>query len=153
ARPPRAPHRRSARHFAVAGREPGRLHGGRTAMKSEPTPWRAIVTLAQHEFADTFRHPAPILARCLTLPVYVFALTAPRDGVRKGVAVEAGFPTLAYFLFTQTILDGWLNRFAIASLMTGFESALLRPLSWCAQGAAQAFGRTAAQLVFIGALV
>ncbi|HKV06997.1 MAG TPA: hypothetical protein VJ725_02595 [Thermoanaerobaculia bacterium] len=114
---------------------------------------RAVLLLARFELIDLIRNPAPILMRCLTLPVYVVALTALWNGVHKGSGAADGFPALAYFLLTQTILDACLNRFQISSLMLGFEPALLRPLSWRAQGVAQAFGRTAGQLLVIGALV
>lgn len=114
---------------------------------------RAVLLLARIELVDLVRHPAPILMRCLTLPVYVVALTALWNGVHKGAGVADGFPALAYFLFTQAILDACLNRFQISSLTLGFEPALLRPLSWRAQGVAQAFGRTAGQLLVIGALI
>jgi ABC-type uncharacterized transport system permease subunit len=112
-----------------------------------------MLLLARCELLDLIRHPAPILMRCLTLPVYVVALTALWNGMHKGAGAANGFPALAYFLFTQAILDACLNRFQISSLMLGFEPALLRPLSWLAQGVAQAAGRTAGQLLVIGALV
>lgn len=114
---------------------------------------RAMLMLARYELADMVRHPAPILMRCLTLPVYVVALTALWNGLHKGAGAADGFPVLAYFLFTQTILDSCLNRFGIASLVLGFEPALSRPLSWRAQGVAQGFGRAAGQLIVIGGLV
>jgi len=112
---------------------------------------RAMLLLARYEFVELVRHPAPILMRCLTLPVYVVALTALWNGLHKGAG--DGFPALAYFLFTQTILDSCLNRFGIGALVLGFEPALSRPLSWRAQGVAQGFGRTAGQLLVIGGLV
>ena len=114
---------------------------------------RAVLLLARYEFVELIRHPAPILMRCLTLPVYVVALTALWNGLRKGAGAGDGFPALAYFLFTQTILDSCLNRFGIGSLVLGFEPALSRPLSWRAQGVAQGSGRTAGQLLVIGGLV
>jgi hypothetical protein len=118
---------------------------------------RAVLLLARYEFVELVRHPAPILMRCLTLPVYVVALTALWNGLHMGTGTGAGagdgFPALAYFLFTQTILDSCLNRFGIGSLVLGFEPALSRPLSWRAQGVAQGFGRTAGQLLVVGGLV
>lgn len=113
----------------------------------------AMAMIARYELADMIRHPAPILMRCLTLPVYVVALTALWNGLQKGHGMAEGFPALAYFLFTQTILDSCLNRFGIGSLVMGFEPALSRPLSWRAQGVAQGLGRTAGQLLVIGSLV
>ena len=93
-----------------------------------PRGARAMLLLARFEFVELVRHPAPILMRCLTLPVYVIALTALWNGLHKGAGTAAGagagFPALAYFLFTQTILDSCLNRFGISALVLGFEPAL-----------------------------
>ena len=96
--------------------------------------------------------PAPILMRCLTLPVYVVALTALWKGCARGrcrgrisgaglLPVHADDPRQ----LSEPLRDG----LAGARVRAG----LLPPALVAGAGVAQGFGRTAGQLLVIGGLV
>ncbi|MBF0316223.1 MAG: hypothetical protein HQK50_15495 [Oligoflexia bacterium] len=112
----------------------------------------AIKTIIVHEVKDVFCHPTPILMRCLTMPIYVVTLASIWNGLRSKAGLPITFPTLIYFVLTQTMLDSFVSRFSLSSLVINFEAALTRPIPWSIQSGAQAFARTSAQLFFMGIL-
>lgn len=105
------------------------------------------LAIIRHELVDLLAHPLPMVLRSLTLPVYVVALSALWNGLSPLAGV---FPTLLYFVLTQTILDALMNRTSLDFLTQGFEAALLRPIPWMVQALAHLWARCVAHLLFIG---